>query len=281
MRRLALLLALLPFAAFAGPQNGTYHNAAGPSLEVQGATDQGFDFDLTAGAPDGATECPEGAVDCLHVGGHADLTTKFFTYIDPDDDTSRIFFTVGDTGIKLVSTTGPLGTGTGNRAAMVKLPGVYSAEGKQTGAAQTAAAQQTDAQTGAAQTVAPATNANAGATDQLVFFRSPTGNIACLFAVGQVTEVRCDMLQLNRSFTTPPKDCDLEWGDSFSVAEGERRGGLVCHGDTVNDPSAQMLDYGSSLSYGGIACLSAKSGVTCQNADGHGFFLSRKQQKVF
>ena len=44
---------------------------------------------------------------------------------------------------------------------------------------------------------------------------------------------------------------------------------------------SEVLDYGGSLSYGGIACLSAKSGITCQNAEGHGFFLSRKQQKLF
>lgn len=261
VRRLALLLAVLPFAALAGPRDGIYHNPAGPSLEIQGATDQGFDFGLTSGAPDGGISCPEGEVDCLHVGGHADLSGKFYTYVDPDDDTSRIFFALDDKGIKLVSTTGPLGTGTGNRAAMVKLPGVYLGQGDPTGPI--------------------ATKARVGAGDKLVFFRSPTGNISCLFDVGEVTEVRCDMAQLNRSFTTPPEDCDLDWGDSFAVAEGDRRGQLFCHGDTVVDPEAEVLDYGSSLSFGGIACLSAKTGITCQNADGHGFSLSRKQQKLF
>ncbi|MGV8987395.1 MAG: DUF6636 domain-containing protein [Cypionkella sp.] len=256
MRRLALLLAFFPLSAIAAPSDGLYRNPAGPSLEITGATDQGFDFGLTSGAPDGGTECPEGEVDCLHVSGHADLTAKFFTYIDPDDATSRIFFADTNGGVKVVSTTGPLGTGTGNRAAMVNLPGVYAPQ-------DSAASQAADA------------------GERLVFFHSPTGNISCLFDVARVVNVRCDMAQLNRSFTTPPDDCDLEWGDSFSVAEGDRRGGLICHGDTVADPSAEVLDYGSTLSFGEVSCVSVRTGMTCQNAKGHGFALSRKSQSLF
>jgi hypothetical protein len=56
---------------------------------------------------------------------------------------------------------------------------------------------------------------------------------------------------------------------------------LVCHGDTVDDPEAEVLDYGSTLTFGGITCTSAKAGMTCQNAAGHGFTLSRKLQSLF
>ncbi|MBI1172196.1 hypothetical protein GC209_12405 [bacterium] len=263
MRRIALLLFLLPVAAMAGPQDGIYRNPAGPSLEIQGASDDGFDFALISGAPEGATACPEGAVDCLSVAGHAARTAKFYTYVDPDDATSRIFFAIEAGGVRVVSTTGPLGTGSGNRAAMVKLPGVY--------AAVVAPAAPTGATGSTAST----------ASDRLVSFRSPTGNIGCLFDVGAVTEVRCDITQLNRSFTRRPEDCDLDWGDSFAVAGGDGFGRLVCHGDTVADPGAEVLDYGSSLSYGGVVCVSAKTGVTCQNAKGHGFTLARRLQRVF
>ncbi len=121
----------------------------------------------------------------------------------------------------------------------------------------------------------------ASAAEELQFFRSPTGNVSCLFVLGDSAEVRCDLAQLNRSFTTPPKDCDLEWGDSFSIAETDKRGALVCHGDTVADPSAEVLEYGSTLSHSGITCTSAKSGMTCRNAAGHGFAVARKMQSVF
>ncbi len=274
MRRLALIFAILPSAAFAGPTDGFYRNPVGPSIQVQGATGDGFDFGLTAGASDGSYSCPEGETDCLHVAGHATLQGKFFTYIDPDDATSRIFFAVSDAGIKLVSTTGPLGTGTANRLPMVDLPGLYApeflgdaVEGDPT--TQNAAATEADS------------GDQMGAADELHAFRSPTGNVSCLFALGDSAEVRCDLTELNRSFTTPPADCDLEWGDSFSIGEMSKRGSLVCHGDTVIDPQAQVLEYGSTLGYFGIVCTSAKTGMSCVNNQGHGFSVARKLQSVF
>lgn len=265
MRRFALaaLLSLLSSAAIAGPAEGLYSNTKGAVLAVQAVQDDGFDFGLTSGAPTGARTCPEGEVACLHVEGHAALQGRFFTYIDPEDDTSRIFFALTDQGVKILSTTGPLGSGTGNRAAMLGLPGLYLPEA---GQGDTAPADQGEDQT---------------AGETLHAFRSPTGNIACLFVVEQGTEVRCDLMELNRSFTTPPADCDLDWGDSFSVAESSKRGALVCHGDTVADPEAEVLDYGSTLTYGGITCTSDKTGMTCETRSGHGFTLSRKRQQLF
>jgi hypothetical protein len=255
---------ILPGLAWAGPSDGFYRNAKGPSLEIRGASEDGFDFALTAGATDGSYTCAEGAVDCLHVAGHADLRGKFYTYVDPDDDKSRIFFALDDQGITLVNSTGALGTGTGNRAAMVDLPGLYAPERIAAGMAPS-------------DRVAPSDSA----VDTLHFFRSPTGNVSCLFALGDSAEVRCDLAQLNRSFTTPPQDCDLEWGDSFAIGAKDRRGSVVCHGDTVADPAAEVLDYGSTLGYSGITCLSETSGMTCQNTAGHGFSVARKRQTVF
>lgn len=253
---LAALLCALASAVFAGPVAGLYGNPKGPVLSVTAVGDDGFDFALTSGAPAGAQTCPEGEVTCLHVEGHAALAGKFFTYIDPEDDTSRIFFALTDQGVKLVSTTGPLGSGSGNRAAMLDLPGVFLP-------------------------LSEGSPSPAPAEETLRAFRSPTGNIACLFVAGETTEVRCDLLSLNRSFTTPPQDCDLDWGDSFSIAEGDTRGALVCHGDTVADPAAEVLDYGQTLSLGGITCTSDKAGMTCQTTAGHGFTLSRKRQVLF
>jgi hypothetical protein len=117
--------------------------------------------------------------------------------------------------------------------------------------------------------------------DDFVFFKSPTGNINCLLAIGDFAGVRCDMLQLTRSFTRRPADCDLEWGDSFAVSPGDRRGAVACHGDTVIDPGAMVLNYGAAATLGDITCTSEKTGMTCENGRGHGFTISKAKQSLF
>lgn len=116
---------------------------------------------------------------------------------------------------------------------------------------------------------------------ELIFFHTPTGNIHCMIDQGENPGVRCDLLQVEPSFTDRPSDCDLDWGDSFWIGPEEDSGSLVCHGDTVADPLGAVLDYGQVARGGGVVCVSAKTGLTCQTAEGHGFFLSRKEQKVF
>ena len=41
------------------------------------------------------------------------------------------------------------------------------------------------------------------------------------------------------------------------------------------------LRYGRSWSWLGIRCTSRRSGLTCKNQSGRGFFLSRQSQRVF
>jgi hypothetical protein len=42
-----------------------------------------------------------------------------------------------------------------------------------------------------------------------------------------------------------------------------------------------FLAYGHAWSYRGIRCSSRARGLTCTNRSGHGFFLSRAEQRVF
>jgi hypothetical protein len=123
--------------------------------------------------------------------------------------------------------------------------------------------------------------ATPAAADDLLFFRSPSGNIHCLIATGEYAVARCDMTSLTPSFTTPPPDCDLDWGGSFEVTLTARQGSLGCVGDTVADPSAVELGYGQTLSLGGFDCTSERSGMTCTNPAGHGFTLSKARQRLF
>lgn len=117
--------------------------------------------------------------------------------------------------------------------------------------------------------------------DDLLFFRSPSGNIHCLIATGDFAQARCDMIELTPSFTTPPPDCDLDWGRAFSVGPSDRTGQLACVGDTVIDPTAIKLGYGETLSLGSLSCTSKKTGMTCTNPAGHGFTISKAKQTLF
>jgi hypothetical protein len=117
--------------------------------------------------------------------------------------------------------------------------------------------------------------------DDLLFFRSPTGNINCLIATGDYAQARCDMIELTPSFTAPPLNCDLDWGHSFSVGPSDRKGQLACVGDTVIDQTAIRLGYGETLSLGSFTCTSEETGMTCTNPAGHGFSISKAKQRLF
>ncbi len=113
-------------------------------------------------------------------------------------------------------------------------------------------------------------------------FRSPTGNIHCqYFAIDGDATIRCDLRQVsNRSFPRP-RNCDLEFGQAFEISGRATRGAPLCYGDTVQDERLPVLPYGQSWQRAGLTCISEQSGVSCRNARGHGFTLSRAKQSVF
>jgi hypothetical protein len=118
-------------------------------------------------------------------------------------------------------------------------------------------------------------------------FKSPTGNIICSFAEhdnGQFG-ARCDIIESNIDFSNPlqpmPADCDVDWGGMF-FTPGIGKSRLLCAGDLAGNPDeASVLDYGQVLKEGNVTCMSDKAGMTCLNGDGHGFTVSRNQQKLF
>jgi hypothetical protein len=109
-------------------------------------------------------------------------------------------------------------------------------------------------------------------------FKSPSNNIHCQYFEG---ELRCDIAQISSATPPKPRDCELDWGRAFAVAATSPSGQRLCHGDTAMDDSLPTLPYGSSWRQGGITCTSEQSGVTCSNALGHGFSLSRSSQRLF
>src|SRR5262249_61184902 len=92
--------------------------------------------------------------------------------------------------------------------------------------------------------------------------------------------LRCDIREQTSKRPPRPKDCDLDWGDSYSVGV-TGSGYLTCHGDTTADTSDPVLAYGKTWSAYGFSCVVATTGLTCKNGQAHGFFLSQPPSNAF
>ncbi|MGZ4388796.1 MAG: DUF6636 domain-containing protein [Gaiellaceae bacterium] len=125
----------------------------------------------------------------------------------------------------------------------------------------------------------------------IVAFHTPSGNIYCAYAPsseGYAPSIRCD---IGTKLWRPPRKpawCPVDYGQGLSLTavpkpgqKGVGRASVVCAGDTVMGLRAPVLAYGRRFARGGISCLSAFSGLTCRNAAGHGFFLSRQRYRLF
>lgn len=116
----------------------------------------------------------------------------------------------------------------------------------------------------------------------LIAFRTPSGNIGCVFAsgLGAAPNLRCDIRSRLRPQPPKPPGCDLDWGDSFELNR-TGRAHLTCHGDTAILPRSRVLRYGTTWKRAGFACTSRVNGLRCTNASGHGFFLSKQRSYRF
>jgi hypothetical protein len=115
----------------------------------------------------------------------------------------------------------------------------------------------------------------------LTFFRTPSGNIGCLYSTGggSPTMLRCDLLQVDHLPARPAK-CKLDYGHAFGLLRsGKAR--RLCVGDTAVDPKAKTLGYGTTRHFGIFTCTSRTSGLRCTARSGHGFALSRATQRLF
>jgi hypothetical protein len=121
----------------------------------------------------------------------------------------------------------------------------------------------------------------AGAAEaKIASFRTPSGNIGCIYDSASGGYLRCDIRSGLEPKPSRPKGCDLDWGDSLSL-KGSGRTRVVCHGDTAILPGAPVLRYGKTWERGPFTCVSRTTGLTCENAAGHGFFLSRQSWRRF
>jgi hypothetical protein len=105
------------------------------------------------------------------------------------------------------------------------------------------------------------------------WFQTPSGNITCMLGAlgdGGRSEAECEIKQ--HTYRTPTSSsCDLDYGDRFQVGSSGAAT-LGCHGDTIANPDVAVLPYGTSITWGDLACTSSESGMWCGNLDtGHHF----------
>jgi len=117
-------------------------------------------------------------------------------------------------------------------------------------------------------------------------FQTPSGNIECYVGTGEApSDIGCTIYNRAGPPALPrPDSCKGAWGHHFSMMErGKVEMKCGDPGEQDNDPDiyVEKATYGQTGEFGGITCQSSRKGLECKNADGHGFFLSRKRQSVF
>jgi hypothetical protein len=112
--------------------------------------------------------------------------------------------------------------------------------------------------------------------------RTPSGNIECNLV--KTVGVVCNASK--HEWTLPPKpaSCEFEWTDAVGLGPtGRPRFWCSSNAAIYDGPywPRFTFPYGTSVSGGGITCVSRVSGVTCTNRDKHGLFLSRQRVTFF
>jgi hypothetical protein len=114
----------------------------------------------------------------------------------------------------------------------------------------------------------------------ILMFETPSGRIGCA-ASTDPTSLRCDTA-FPTSFSKSDRRCEFgDYGQAF-VIKPSGAAEAICAGDTVlsaND--ARTIEYGKTWLLGPYTCVSRKSGLRCENGEGHGVELSLESQRVF
>lgn len=100
-------------------------------------------------------------------------------------------------------------------------------------------------------------------------FQTPSKQIRCAsIAVPEApAQIRCDLAFLN---------------DRAVVLTHRGKARRIRITDTVADPGARILRYGTTTRFGDFRCTSRRTGLTCTSRRSkHGFTVSRQSQKLF
>jgi hypothetical protein len=120
-------------------------------------------------------------------------------------------------------------------------------------------------------------------------FKTPSGNIVCGYGIAPDGSASTEC-GIKSGLKPPPRRIHCDAGDPndkrVSLRDTGRSVPVLCAGDPGPllpqiEAKAKVLAYGRSTRFGRITCSSASIGLTCRNADGHGFFLSRQRWRTF
>lgn len=113
-------------------------------------------------------------------------------------------------------------------------------------------------------------------------FETPSENIQCSVGEGAVnSDIQCTIIERYGEPALPrPANCQSEWGHSFLMLDNGPVQ-MLCEPLNRSRNGFDRAEYGVTGRFGGFVCHSSKSGLECTNKDGHGFFLSRRVQRVF
>jgi hypothetical protein len=126
--------------------------------------------------------------------------------------------------------------------------------------------------------------ADAAAATHLPGFRSPSGNIECLFLTAPSHDLLCKIRQA--SYTKALQDdCiardSLDWHGFLLGATTKAH--VVCSGGILytGAPRYVTLAYGKTMRHGAFTCVSRRTGVTCTDGHAHGLFVSRDSYRLW
>jgi hypothetical protein len=106
-------------------------------------------------------------------------------------------------------------------------------------------------------------------------FAMPSRNIFC---GGDSTSLRCDIGVHTWRAPKRPSSCEFDWGSYIGMS---RRGRVTfeCVSDSM--ANTHVLKYGRTWRNGSFRCTSRTTALTCRNAAGHGFKVSRARLARF
>jgi len=138
----------------------------------------------------------------------------------------------------------------------------------------------------------------AGSATRLPGFRSPSGNISCLFipsapldsgtgrtpATILCTIAHAGYAKALQSRCLGPTGAGVDW-HGFSLPAA-RKGTVNCSGGSLYNPATQhptyvTLGYGKTWRQKMFSCTSQANGVNCSNPSGHGMFISRQTWRTW
>lgn len=106
-----------------------------------------------------------------------------------------------------------------------------------------------------------------------IVFTTPSGGITC---TGDTNYLLCDAI--SRTLPRPPRPIETHtgnWEPYIEFTDGEITYGIAA-GNPMVPAKGNTLQYGSTLRFGDVECLSATDGITCVNlSSSTGFHLSR------